>query len=222
MRTLLQETDVVAFSNMIAAFVKNLLENENTSQFGIYFKNNYANRTETWAYCYRLHCGLNTNMHIERMHHTIKYMYLNGKHNKRLDKAIGALLKFVRDKLFDRLITIHKGKLCHKIKELRTRHKTSELLDLNVVVPFESGWQVPSSSTQEVYIVEEKKMECVYCKLICSECETCLHQYSCTCLDSSVKYNMCKHIHLICRYRKQFPIRNDEIEVVEEPVCGTY
>jgi hypothetical protein len=72
--------------------------------------------------------GLNTNMHIERMHRTIKYIYFNGRKVKRLDKAITEILK-----LFDRLITTNKGKLCSKLKELRVRHRTSEKLDINQI-----------------------------------------------------------------------------------------
>ena len=45
------------------------------------------------------------------------------KHVKRLDKAIGAIMRFVKDKLFERLIVLHKGKLCTKLGTLRNRHK---------------------------------------------------------------------------------------------------
>lgn len=65
--TLLQETDEAAFLPMLDTFLKNLLENRETKEFGTYFKKYYAGRAKTWAYCYRLHCGTNTNMHIERM-----------------------------------------------------------------------------------------------------------------------------------------------------------
>jgi hypothetical protein len=59
--------------------------------------------------------------------------HFNGRKVKRLDKAITEILKFVRDKLFDRLITTNKGKLCSKLKELRVRHRTSEKLDINQI-----------------------------------------------------------------------------------------
>ncbi|VEN56571.1 unnamed protein product [Callosobruchus maculatus] len=65
----------------------------------------------------------------------------------------------------------------------------------------EMGWQVPSSSTCEIYLVEEQKVNCD-CKLTCSSCEAYLHAYSCSCLDNSIRWNMCKHIHLICQYKK--------------------
>jgi hypothetical protein len=126
------------------------------------------------AYCHRLKSGLNTNMHIERMHRTIKYIYFNGRKVKRLDKAITQILKFVRDKLFDRLITINKGKLCSKLKELRLRHKTSEKLDINQITKNGVYWEIPSSSSSssyEVYTIEENDINNHFdCKLICREC----------------------------------------------------
>jgi len=73
--------------------------------------------------CHCLHAEINTNMHIERMHRTLKHIYLEGKKVKQLNKSIHALLKFLRDKSIDRLIVFYKGKLISKIKELRKRHK---------------------------------------------------------------------------------------------------
>lgn len=102
LRTLMQETDVNAFSLMIEKCINNILADPDTFEFGKYFQMQYANKVTSWAYAYRLNSGLNTNMHIERMHRTIKYMYLKGKNIKRLDKAIHAILRFVRDKMFQR------------------------------------------------------------------------------------------------------------------------
>lgn len=172
-----------------------------TIEFGRYFKQYYVDNALSWAYCYRRGAGINTNMHIERMHQTIKYLYLHGKSVQRLDKTIHMLMKFVKDKLFDRVITMNKGKISSKIMELRKRHKNSQNMNIASVMSCEMGWQVPSSSTCEIYFVEEQKVNC-NCKLICSLCEACLHSYSCSCLDNSIRWNMCKHIHLICQYRK--------------------
>jgi hypothetical protein len=73
LRVLLQETDVVAFNQLMETSLTSLINDEDAKQFGLYFQNYYANRVENWAYCHRLHSGLN--MHIERMHRTIKYIY---------------------------------------------------------------------------------------------------------------------------------------------------
>ncbi|KAH1021733.1 hypothetical protein HUJ04_011217, partial [Dendroctonus ponderosae] len=203
LRALLQETDKNAFSAMLNTFLESLLGDTTTVAFGEYFNEYYARNVESWAYCYRINTGLNTNMHIENMHRGIKYIDLNGKVNKRLDQAIYLLIKFVRDKLFNHLTVVNKGKMSTKLKELRARHKTSDTLDINSVMVNETGWTIPSSSTQDLYQIEERQINC-NCKLVCSYCEKCLHSYSCSCLDSSIKWNMCKHIHLLCKFLKTY------------------
>lgn len=131
---LLQERDKATFHNLMQNFLSFCKEDPECLDFGAYFQQHYENNAERWAYCFRMYSGLNTNMHIERMHRTIKHLYLHGKHVKRLDKAISAILKFVRDKIFERLIIVHKGKVCTKLSDLRQRHKTSEMLDIGKVV----------------------------------------------------------------------------------------
>lgn len=158
LRTLLQETDVTAFTDMLPNFLTSLLSSAKTQEFGQYFEKYYINNSVSWAYCYRLHAGINTNMSIERMHQTIKYLYLNGKQVRRLDKTINILMKLIKDKLFERLITLNKGKISGKIKELRKRHKSSLNLDKGIVLLSNNGWEVPSSSTNEVYQVQKKKL----------------------------------------------------------------
>lgn len=209
LRTLLQERDENAFVVLLNNFITSLFTKESTIEFGKYFKAHYLNNCESWAYCYRINAGLNTNMHIERMHRTIKYLYLGGKHVKRLDKAVSAIMKFTKDKLFERLIVLNKGKISSKITHIRLRHRSSEILDLSIVREMETGWQVASSSSNDIYIVEERNLSC-NCKLVCQDCQTCLHRYSCTCLDASIRWNMCKHIHLVCKFRKNTDKPNEK------------
>ena len=40
------------------------------------------------------------------------------------------------------------------------------------------------------------------CSLKCDDCDACINQYSCTCIDYLVKWNMCKHIHFMIRKLK--------------------
>lgn len=95
---------------------------------------------------------------------------------KRLNKTINTLIKLIRDKIFDRLITLEKEKLSSKIRELRRRHKTSHDLDMRTIVSCEMGWEVPSSSQNGVYLVKNHKANCD-CKLVCFSCEAYLHSY---------------------------------------------
>lgn len=66
-------------------------------------------------------------MYVESFHRVIKYMYLKGETNKRVDKCIQVLMKFERDKGFERLIKLEKGKISERISIIRKRHKISIL-----------------------------------------------------------------------------------------------
>lgn len=39
------------------------------------------------------------------------------------------------------------------------------------------------------------------CKIVCGDYKTCTHVYSCICLDNTITFNMCKHIHSVCMYQ---------------------
>lgn len=96
------------FSKLMEKFIEDLLDDSDTAEFGKYFQQNYAQRPEKWAYCYRKGLGINTNIYLESLHKKIKYNYFDGKHVKRLDVAIDGLLQLVRDLIFQRLIKITK------------------------------------------------------------------------------------------------------------------
>jgi len=204
LRTLQQETDEGTFLAIIDPIVQQLIDDEDTREYGIYFMTTYRQCPKQWAYCYRMHAGINTNMHLERMHRTIKYLFLKGKHVKRLDKAIHAIMQMIKQKLFDRLTVLEKGKLSTKVKELRRRHKESSKMNPDLVISSGTGtWEVASASSVSVglrttYTIRLVEESCD-CRIVCSQCSTCMHKYSCTCIDASIRWNMCKHIHLLCR-----------------------
>lgn len=94
-RTLLHEKDAKAFENICESAINQMSADEQTCEFANYFVSQYGNCVQSWAYCHRIHAGVNTNMHIERMHRTLKHIYLQGKKVKRLDKSLYALMKFI-------------------------------------------------------------------------------------------------------------------------------
>jgi hypothetical protein len=57
-------------------------------------------------------------------------------------------MRFVKDKQFDRIITLNKGKICSKIRDLQKRHQTSVKLYVNLISEFNGGWNVVSSSNK--------------------------------------------------------------------------
>jgi hypothetical protein len=102
-KIIMHETDLATFNAMINNLLIELRSDPECLEFFGYFEA-YAKKSTTWAYCYRKQCGINTNMNLENMHKVLKHIYFCGKKVKKMDKAIIVLMKFIRDKLFDRLI----------------------------------------------------------------------------------------------------------------------
>jgi hypothetical protein len=198
-KTLLYETDKVTFHAMLDGLMADLHGDTETVSFGKYFqkyKMNYAN----WSYSYRINSGINTNMHLENMHRVLKHIYFRGTKVNRLDKAIHGLMTFIRDKLFDQLISSHRGKVTSKITNIRLRHNNSLALTLESIVKEGDDWLIQSSSTLDIFRVSKSNISNCSCLLKCESCGICYHYYICTCTDFAIKWNMCKHVHLLCRY----------------------
>ncbi|XP_054281155.1 uncharacterized protein LOC128998794 [Macrosteles quadrilineatus] len=201
--TLLYELDEDTFNVLLPKVIKRLADDEETKPFGEYFSKQYVGQEKSqvkcWAYCHRINSGINTNMSIENFNKVLKYCYLKGKKVKRLDKTLFAILNLIKDKLFDLIIKIEKGKLVRKLQCLRNRHKSSLSLDSEMITKLSDGiWQVLSSKNEEFYTIK-KIQNCTNCQLVCTHCKSCFHQYNCSCIDNSIRNNMCKHIHLLCR-----------------------
>ncbi|XP_049796045.1 uncharacterized protein LOC126212666 [Schistocerca nitens] len=190
--------NVSMFQESLQKALQKLSSDPDTSEFASYFKTHYEGNVECWAYCHRMYAGLNTNMHVESMHRTLKEIHGNARQIKRLDKGISTLMSLVTAKMFDWLIANVKGKVTSKVQDIRNKHKTSLLMDKDLITEVDGGWEVPSTSSSEVYIVKDNRVNCE-CKLKCSDCNVCIHRYYCTCMDYSIRFNMCKHIHTVCR-----------------------
>lgn len=161
-----------------------------------YFQSHYANRPQAWAHCYRKNCGINTNMHLERWHRTLKGIYLEGKNVKRLDKSLRGLMLFTTEQLFKRLRTLNFGAVSSKVSEMRKRHVLSQTLDLQFVEQSIRLFLVASEKSTNFYEVQFNERKC-RCKLKCTDCAQCVHTVSCTCPDYLIRLNMCKHIHYL-------------------------
>ncbi|XP_047106651.1 uncharacterized protein LOC124775862 [Schistocerca piceifrons] len=198
----MQERDVITFEQAFPLALEHMVSDPVTVEFGFYLQEHYAKSTRCWAYFCRANSGINTNTHIERMHRTIKYIYLLGKRVKRLfDRSIHALMSFVRDKLHDRLIILTKGKLINELQGIRSKHDLSSKVVQERIVEERKGRLVPSTSEVDItYFVQQNVQDCG-CKLICIDCQACIHQYIFSCVDSSIRWNMCKHIQSVCLYK---------------------
>ena len=209
LRVLLEERDRSKFEKLLEATTEQLSHNESTKSFSEYFQNNYVGRKEQWAACYRQGSMINTNMYVEAFHRVLKYLYLKGKINKRVDKCIYALLKLCRDKAFERFAKLEKGKISKRITTIVKRHQTSLELSKNNVTVIKSGeeWSVHS---QRTYTVKLQHTQCPFnCHVRCTACNICVHQYSCECMDELLHSTICKHIHLVARKDEPTAIHQD-------------
>lgn len=59
-----------------------------------------------------------------------------------MDKTIHCLMQFVQHKLFDRLISLEKGKVSIIISNLRNRHRASQRLENYEIFEKDDGWLV--------------------------------------------------------------------------------
>ena len=198
LRMLLMENEETTFRVLLQQFISFLDSAE--KKFRKYFKDHYCNRLGQWASHFRAGSIVNTNMFLETFHRTLKVVYLQQKHNRRIDFLLHTLLKIARNKIFERLTKLTKGKYSHRISEINKRHKSAvKMLPLsaNLQKKGDTSWIVPSENDGSVrYTVRLTKNTCD-CKLRCSTCAACIHMYSCSCMDSTLHATVCKHVHLV-------------------------
>ena len=149
LRVLLDERDSDKFNKLLDNGLVRWKTDVRTVDFCTYFIREYSKSYKQWAQCYRKKACINTNMYLESFHRVLKYAYLKGTVNKRMVSTINMLLKYARDKLFDRLIKMEKGKNTSRLQTITKRHKSSLELPTSLVSPSseQSVWNVKSATT---------------------------------------------------------------------------
>ena len=127
LRALLQCTTILNFRVLLQNFISLLLE-KGYNEFCTYFQAHHCNRVGEWAFCYRVGTPFNTNMFTESFHRLLKVVHLENKNNRRIDSLLNTLLRIARDKAYERLIKVEKGKHTHRIYEINKRHKAANSL----------------------------------------------------------------------------------------------
>lgn len=217
-RVLMECLDAEKFEDLLEDFLMMSIEDPDTKAFGEYFQKYYANRPEKWAFCYRKGLRLNTNMFLEAIHKKLKYCYMEGKKNRRVDKCISYLLRFARDMMFERTIRMLKNTPTHRMEMISQSHRRSaNITEAMVENTTENTWIVQSSTKGKgSYFVRVcASTECPGCPLSCPDCKVCVHQFTCTCIDHQIRGNFCKHVHACIRISKKenlaFPVNEEEV-----------
>ena len=195
---LLQERDEGKFLVDLQKLMSYL--NEEYEDFYAYFNMQYVPRVKQWATCYRIGTLVNTNMFVESFHRVLKVVYLNNKHNRRVDHLVHILLRLARNLVYEHLKKMEIGKITHRKSEINKRHKAAK--NMKKIPPIRSigqnQWKIESFTNNSYYHVEKNVSDnnCS-CPLRCSICNICVHMFSCTCLDASLHCTICKHVHFL-------------------------
>ncbi|XP_065683996.1 uncharacterized protein LOC124810355 [Hydra vulgaris] len=213
-RFVLQLSDRKLFDDYLQSLMDYLQSSDSTKLFAEYFEKYWVNYKQIWAFCYRMGHGINTNMYMESFHKVFKYSYLQGKHNKRIDNCLFALLKFNRDKVYERIIKLTKGKISYKLKIVHSRHIESLQLCEKFTLDDKGVRLVQSESNGYQYRVLKHHELCEIneCLTICPECKVCTRLYSCDCMDFQTKNIPCTHIHLVHR------LSNPNVSTTTQPL----
>ena len=115
--------------------------------------------------------------------------------------VLSIILKVARDKEFEWLQRLHKGKVTHRPSEINRRNKKAEEMINNGIEPVvlsATTWEVQSRSHSSIaspYVVQlQGDHECI-CKLVCASYKVSVHAYTCPCIDYAIHSTACKHVH---------------------------
>lgn len=214
LRTAMEATEESTFKELMTLISQTLKDEPKLARFEHYHHQNWSTKVQQWAHCHRVGLEINTNMFAEAFHRTFKYDYLKGKVNKRLDKCILALIKFSQDKGYQRLQKLTKGKITARIGAIRKHHLESQRISQDRVQQMdEKVWNVNNvNGPQNNYrVVKEDRepSEVEICQLRCTECDICVHTYTCSCPVNLIRGSVCWHIHLV----QKLHVKKDQIRV---------
>lgn len=126
---------------------------------------------------------------------------MNGKQVRRMDQSLDLILKLVYDMMFEKTINLEKGFVSTKLQQIRSSHKRSELMSVEII-EYQDYWVIHSESGPKLYEIKEAEKNC-QCQILCDKCNVCLHNYSCDCEDYLIRNNLCKHIHYFIKYKNE-------------------
>lgn len=206
-----QELDEALFEQKVAALMATT--DRELRDFVEYFGAFFYENTKHWAWCYRKAAGVNTNSLINEFHQcTLRQKVAGGRRIRTLTEGLRWLETYMTLKEDPKLAAdFHGWGRLRKSDDLRKNHQlAAEYCAEKVVsmVPIdEQTWQMVSfeheATDNEIFTIDRvSRKECdlypeVNCELACAECNICVHEYRCSCVESCIHSNMCKHIHVL-------------------------
>ncbi len=171
-----------------------------------YFRKHYYQNLDNWAYCYRQTAG-DANVCVEAFSRIFKHLNSMRTKARSLSPCLYSLKRYMALKEKKMPFTLPVPKYSNKLRILRQRHDEIEAKNLETIVmnnDRDDSWFVSVSGSEEgsVYFVSATNNKCQNCGYYCEICKACYHMYECSCMDFTIKGNMCKHVHGLCMFLK--------------------
>ncbi|XP_035215656.1 uncharacterized protein LOC118189203 [Stegodyphus dumicola] len=142
---ILHERNQITFHDQISKFLNDY--SRKSRDFIEYFSENYKNRLEEWALCYRNfpHAFTDTNMYCESFHNQLKTVYFKRRHNRRLDILISTLLTIEKDKYLNHTYKLYTNVSPRNSISCLSRHQRGlKIRDSDVNKCSDTSWTVCS------------------------------------------------------------------------------
>ena len=115
---------------------------------------------------------------------------------------------------------------------IASRHKESgRMQEKDITALNDNMWKVASISSERNYYVVKEADECpIQCCMRCTECDICIHTYTCTCPDALIRHTICKHVHAVMRFDKAINLSSQVksdchdrvLSCKQEIICSTF
>ena len=122
----LEQTDPLVLKDCLTEILRRLTLQKETKQFENYFQSFRIPPKNQCSFAYRVREGINTSMFCKSFRRVFKYKYLKGKLNKKVDKCHLNLVKFNRDKVFERFSKLTKGEYSSRMHYIKESHQVKE------------------------------------------------------------------------------------------------
>ncbi|KAG8185999.1 hypothetical protein JTE90_027669 [Oedothorax gibbosus] len=198
-KLLLECKNTEVFMTMFKNFAKRVCDNPVIQKGADTVLKKYGPNKMLWGYCFHKDIKLSCVMQFEVLHRTMIFSSVRGR-KSRLDKFIIVLLKLMKFKLLYRLTgMLDEEKTSLAVESINAFHKKGfQICSESISSLGDTIWMIISDDEEgNVYVAREFDSCPERCDLKCSECDICVHMYSCTCMRNTVYADLCPHIHAV-------------------------
>lgn len=195
--TVMEERNENALKILFA--VNEFLCHDETREFGLYFKQNYAFQEFISGHMHTDHLRGSIQTCLKAIHHVLKHIYFEKKKVKTMNQYIVAPMKLTRDRIISRMMQLSRSEASEAIRGINDRHGKSLTIPkadiAELTIEHRTAWIVKSQCHRgETYTIcktEDGRLVKDH-RLICKNYNVCV--CVCSCLDSLIHGSICKHI----------------------------